>query len=77
VLRVRSLGTVPYHEAFALQHALATGTEQDYLLILQHPHVYTLGAHADRRHVLSAIRSSQSPMIRHPDRRMCTVSNRS
>jgi lipoyl synthase len=52
VLRVRSLGTVSYHEAFALQHALATGTEQDYLLILQHPHVYTLGAHADRRHVL-------------------------
>jgi len=52
VLRIRTLGTVPYHEAFALQHALAVGTADDYLLILQHPHVYTLGAHADRAHVL-------------------------
>jgi lipoic acid synthetase len=52
VLRVRSLGTVPYHEAFTLQHALATEASDDYLLVLQHPHTYTLGAHADERHVL-------------------------
>ncbi|MGP0030800.1 MAG: lipoyl synthase [Acidimicrobiales bacterium] len=52
MLHVRSLGSVPYGEAFALQHALAAGTEDDYLLVLQHPHVYTLGAHADRSHVL-------------------------
>jgi lipoyl synthase len=52
VLRVRSLGTVPYHEADALQHALATEAADDYLLVLQHPHTYTLGAHADERHVL-------------------------
>jgi lipoyl synthase len=52
VLRIRTLGTVPYHEAFSLQHALATGTDDEYLLVLQHPHVYTLGAHADRAHVL-------------------------
>ena len=52
VLRVRSLGTVPYHEAYALQHALATEAADDYLLVLQHPHTYTLGAHADERHVL-------------------------
>jgi lipoic acid synthetase len=52
VLRIRALGTVPYHEAFALQHALATGTEDDYLLVVQHPHVYTLGAHADPAHIL-------------------------
>jgi lipoic acid synthetase len=52
VLRIRSLGTVPYHEATALQHALARKAEDDYLLLLQHPHVYTLGAHADDRHVL-------------------------
>jgi lipoic acid synthetase len=52
VLRVRGLGTVPYHEAFALQHALATEARDDYLLLLQHPHTYTLGAHADERHVL-------------------------
>jgi lipoyl synthase len=52
VLRIRSLGTVPYHEADALQHALARHGEDDYLLLLQHPHTYTLGAHADPRHVL-------------------------
>jgi lipoic acid synthetase len=53
VFRIRTLGTVPYHEAFALQHALATGTDDDYLLVLQHPHVFTLGAHADPSHVLT------------------------
>jgi lipoic acid synthetase len=47
------LGTVPYHEAFALQHALARHTDDDYLLVLQHPHVFTLGPHADRAHVLT------------------------
>jgi lipoyl synthase len=53
VFRIRTLGSVPYHEAFALQHALAKGGGDDYLLVLQHPHVYTLGAHADRNHVLT------------------------
>ena len=52
MLRVRSLGTVPYHEADALQHALATEAADDYLLVLPHPHTYTLGAHADESHVL-------------------------
>ena len=52
MLRIRSLGTVPYHEAYVLQHALAAGAGDDYLLLLEHPHTYTLGAHADERHVL-------------------------
>ena len=52
VLRIRSLGTVPYHEAYVLQHALGGGAGDDYLLLLEHPHTYTLGAHADERHVL-------------------------
>ncbi len=52
MLRIRVLGTVPYHEASALQHALATEATDDYLLLLQHPHTYTLGAHADEAHVL-------------------------
>ncbi len=51
MLRVRGLGTVPYHEADALQHALVSAVD-DYLLVLEHPHVYTLGAHADASHVL-------------------------
>ena len=52
MLRIRSLGTVPYHEATTLQHALAAEADDDYLLLLEHPHTYTLGAHADERHVL-------------------------
>ena len=52
MLRIRSLGTVPYHEASTLQHALAAEADDDYLLLLEHPHTYTLGAHADERHVL-------------------------
>ena len=52
MLRVRSLGSVPYHEAYALQHALAKHAPDDYLLLLQHPHVYTLGAHANVGNVL-------------------------
>ena len=52
MLRVRTLGTVPYHEADTLQHALAAEAADDYLLILEHPHTYTLGVHADGRHVL-------------------------
>ncbi|MGD0747436.1 MAG: lipoyl synthase [Acidimicrobiales bacterium] len=52
MLRIRSLGTVPYHEAYVLQHALATGGGDDYLLLLEHPHTYTLGVHADEAHVL-------------------------
>jgi len=39
VFRIRTLGSVPYHEAFALQHAMAQGSDDDYLLVLQHPHV--------------------------------------
>jgi lipoyl synthase len=52
MLRIRTLGTVPYHEAYVLQHALAKHADDDYLLVLQHPHVFTLGVHADRSHVL-------------------------
>ena len=52
MLRVRRLGQVTYAEAFDLQHALARRADDDYLLVLEHPHVYTMGAHADLAHVL-------------------------
>ncbi|MBN2624643.1 MAG: lipoyl synthase [Acidimicrobiales bacterium] len=51
-LRVRWLGRVPYREAWALQRALHTTSPDDHLLLLEHPHVYTLGVRADMRHVL-------------------------
>jgi|HubBroStandDraft_1064217.scaffolds.fasta_scaffold08391_2 lipoic acid synthetase len=52
MLRVRSLGRVPYEEAFALQRALAEHAADDYLLVLEHPAVFTLGVRADPGHVL-------------------------
>jgi lipoic acid synthetase len=51
MLRARWLGRVPYDEADRLQRALHAGGD-DYLLLLEHPHVYTLGTMADRAHVL-------------------------
>jgi len=51
-LRVRWLGTVPYGEASDLQHALFEHGADDWLLLLEHPHVYTLGASADPANVL-------------------------
>jgi len=51
-LRVRELGRVPYAEALDLQIALHGRAADDYLLLLEHPHVYTLGTRADPAHVL-------------------------
>jgi lipoic acid synthetase len=51
VLRVRWLGRVPYHEAHALQAALHGATD-DYVLLLEHPDVFTLGVRGDPAHVL-------------------------
>ena len=46
------MGRVPYEEAATLQRALAEHSPHDYLLALEHPHVYTLGVRADPAHVL-------------------------
>src|SRR5262249_50215539 len=51
-LRVRWLGRVPYGEADALQRALLERAGDDYLLLLEHPHVYTLGQSARPPHLL-------------------------
>jgi len=52
MFRVRVLGRVPYEEAHALQRALQARSGDDHLLVLEHPHVFTLGVHAERSHVL-------------------------
>ena len=52
-LRIRWLGRVRYRDAHVLQQALckAEGREE-YLLLLEHPHVYTLGVRARPEHIL-------------------------
>jgi lipoic acid synthetase len=51
-LRVRWLGRVRYRDALAVQEALFARSADDHLLLLEHPHVYTLGVRADPRNVL-------------------------
>jgi lipoic acid synthetase len=51
-VRARWLGRVPFTEAWDLQRAVASRSDDDYLLLLEHEPVYTLGSHADRSHVL-------------------------
>ncbi len=51
-MKVRWLGRVPYREAWALQRAISRRSTDDYLLLLEHPPVYTLGRNADLGHVL-------------------------
>jgi lipoic acid synthetase len=50
-LRVRWLGSVRYRDALALQEGLFVGHD-DHLLLLEHPHVYTLGPSTDRANIL-------------------------
>jgi lipoyl synthase len=51
-LRVRWLGRVAYGDALALQRGLHARGEDDHLLLLEHPHVYTLGRGAHPEHLL-------------------------
>jgi len=52
VLRVRWLGRVPFEDAHALQRALHAHGTDDHLLLVEHPHVVTLGVRAREEHVL-------------------------
>ena len=53
---IRDLGTIDFHEAYALQERLvagvAAGTEPETLLLLEHPSVYTLGSGGREENVL-------------------------
>jgi lipoyl synthase len=51
-LRIRWLGTVHYADAHALQRGLFERGADDWLLLLEHPHVFTLGTRGDPAHIL-------------------------
>jgi lipoic acid synthetase len=53
-LHIRWLGRVPYRDALALQRGLFTSSPDDHLLLLEHPHVYTLGVRGDLGHLLQS-----------------------
>lgn len=57
LLRTRWLGRLPYAEAWDLQRALHEGrvqgrTQDDYLLLLEHPPVFTIGRNGDASNLL-------------------------
>ena len=56
--RVRWLGRLPYGEAWDLQRAIWEGrtngrTVDDYLLLLEHPHTYTVGRNGDGSNLIT------------------------
>ena len=51
-LRVRRLGTVDYEDALGLQETLFERAGEPWLLLLEHPSVYTLGVRARPEHLL-------------------------
>ena len=63
-LRIRWLGRVPYREALDIQHAIHRERNSDHLLLLEHPHVYTLGVRADMEHVLVPPASVGAELVR-------------
>jgi lipoyl(octanoyl) transferase len=66
ILNVANLGLVEYQAALTLQNAMVAarhaGAIGDTLLLLEHPHVFTLGRGADERFLLD--RDSEVPVYR-------------
>src|ERR1700733_8221815 len=67
ILNVANLGLVEYQAALALQNAIVAARQtdaiSDTLLLLEHPHVFTLGRGADERFLL-AQRPREVPIYR-------------
>jgi lipoic acid synthetase len=65
VLRARWLGRVRYQDAHALQRGLfKTHQGDDWLLLLEHPPVYTLGVRAKAEHVLVPPQSVGADLVK-------------
>ncbi len=52
-LHIRWLGRARYRDVLAVQHALFAGGPDDHLLLVEHPHVFTLGARGDPANILA------------------------
>ncbi len=63
-LNVRWLGRVPFDEAYAVQRALFERGTDNHLLLLEHPHVYTLGVRANVDNVLSDVEALGARVVR-------------
>ena len=75
MLRSRWLGRLPYEEAWDLQRAFHEGkvrgrTSDDYLLLVEHPPVFTIGRNGDGSNLLvdAGLIESQGAEVHHIDR---------
>ncbi|HZD21835.1 MAG TPA: lipoyl synthase [Acidimicrobiia bacterium] len=75
LLRTRWLGRIPYTEAWDLQRAFHEGrvggrTEDDYLLLLEHPPVFTIGRNGSAANLLVGMNgaSEKGAEVHHIDR---------
>lgn len=75
VLRTRWLGRLPYAEAWDLQRAIHEGkvterTDDDYLLLVEHPPVFTIGRNGDNANLLvsPAVTHEKGAEVHHVDR---------
>ena len=72
LIRVRWLGRLPYLEAWDLQKALWSGRVEgrgdDYLLLLEHPPVYTVGRNGDGTNLLVPADRLSDAELHHVDR---------
>lgn len=64
MLQTRWLGRVWYSDAQALQRALFANTSEQYLLLLEHPSVYTLGVRTDLNNILVDPATIGAEMVR-------------
>ncbi len=64
VLRTRWLGRVRYQDGLALQRGLWSYGHDDWLLLMEHRHVYTLGVRAKEEHVLMDPASVGAELVR-------------
>ncbi|MGA7226832.1 MAG: lipoyl synthase, partial [Acidimicrobiia bacterium] len=72
MLRSRWLGRLPYTEAWDLQRAFHEGkvrgrTDDDYLFLLEHPPVFTIGRNGDANNLL-VDRAMVDAEVHHVDR---------
>ena len=63
-LRARWLGRVRYGDAHALQRALFSKPGDDYLLLLEHPHVFTIGLRGSPADILVDAASAGAEVVR-------------
>ena len=64
LLRIRWLGRVGYQDGLDLQRGLWKAGQGDWLLFLEHRHVYTLGVRAKDEHVLVEPASVGAELVR-------------